>query len=363
MYAALVGRVNELDLSKDADPVRVVEIVPAGPGTPARAPLVRALAAGGALGLAAAFGLAYLLEQADGRFTGPAELRAEFGLPLLGHVPEIPPGALREAKRHRPGVPHPALSAVLRPKSRLAESYRAVRTGLLSAARGGTKVVQVTSPDHGDGKSTVTANVAVTLGRIGRETVLVDVDLRRPRVRRLFGLPQIDPENPGVGAAEVIADPDRLDEALVPSGQPGLWLLPCAARPDHPAELLSSAAYEAFLEVLRQKFDFVLLDSPPVLAVSDPAASARAADGVVVVARLHQRTRRRLGECLDTLDQAGANVLGLVVNAVPASGEYVREVQGGYYGGSGYGSRPARDAYYSDESVPVAAAPAGGPAA
>lgn len=362
MYSALVERVNELDLSKDADPVRVVQIVPAGPGGPAQAPLIRALAAGGALGLAAAFGLAYLLEQADGRFTDPAELRAEFGLPLIGHIPEIPPRMLKQGKRVRDGAPDPGLSTVLRPKSRLAESYRAVRTGLLSAARRGVTVVQVTSADHSDGKSTLTANVAVTLGRIGKKTVLVDVDLRRPRVRRMFGLPQVDPVNPGVGTAEVIMDPDRLDEALVSSGQPGLWLLPCAARPEHPAELLSSEEYETFLEVLRQKFDFVLLDSPPVLAVSDPAAIARSADGVIVVTRLHPRTRRRLRESLDTLDQAGANVLGLVVNAVPTSGEYTRAVQGGYYGGTGYGSRPGRDAYYSDEQSPVAGSATPAPA-
>ncbi|MFH5804034.1 polysaccharide biosynthesis tyrosine autokinase [Alienimonas sp. DA493] len=355
LYAALVSDVDQLDLLKDADTVRVTPITPPGPGRPARAPLFRALGAGGALGLAVAFGLAYLLEQSDRRFTGPAELRAEFGLPLLGHVPQIPARTLKEAKRVRDGVPDPGLSTVLRPKSQLAESYRAVRTGLLSAARNGAKVVQVTSPDRGDGKSTLTANVAVTLGRVGKKTVLVDVDLRRPRVRRMFGLPQVSAEDPGVGTAEVIADPDKLDEALVESGQPGLWLLPCAARPDHPAELLSSEAYETFLEVLRQKFDFVLLDSPPVLAVSDPAATARLADGVMVVTRLHPRTRRRLGECLDTLDQAGANVLGLVVNAVPTSGEYTREVQGGYYGGYGYGAFAGRDAYYSDEAT---AAPA-----
>ncbi|QDT18228.1 polysaccharide biosynthesis tyrosine autokinase [Alienimonas californiensis] len=358
LYAALVADVDQLDLLKDADTVRVTPIVPPGPGRPARAPLIRALAAGGALGLAVAFGLSYLLEQSDRRFTGPAELRAEFGLPLLGHVPEIPPRTLKEGKRIREGVPDAGLSTVLRPKSQLAESYRAVRTGLLSAARNGVKVVQVTSPDRGDGKSTLTANVAVTLGRVGKRTVLVDVDLRRPRVRRMFGLPQVAADNPGVGTAEVIADPDKLDEALVESGQPGLWLLPCAARPDHPAELLSSEAYETFLDVLRQKFDFILLDSPPVLAVSDPAATARLADGVVVVTRLHPRTRRRLGECLDTLDQAGARVLGLVVNAVPAGGEYTREVQGGYYGGYGYGAMAGRDAYYSDEGTSAPAAPA-----
>ena len=355
LHDALVDKIAQLDLTKDSAKVRVAPLVPATPGALTPVELIRSLSLGGLMGLAVAFGLAYLLEQGDRSFKSPEELRAEFGLPLLGHVPAIPAKALRRSKKA--GKLSPSLLTVHRPKSRLAESFRAVRAGLTAASRSGVKVFQVTSADPGDGKSTMAANLAVSLGRSGKSTVLVDVDLRRPRVASLFGLGK-----DGACVTDVIADPDRLDEAVLDSGVAGLSLLPCLRRPDHPAELLSSEAFEAFVEVLRQKFDFVVLDSPPVLAVSDPVVTAPAADGVVLVIRLSKRTRRKVRESLEAMERAGANVLGLVVNAVPSGGEYVREVESGYYGSYGYGH--AGGGYYSDEKAvaPTAgrAAPVGG---
>ena len=343
-YEVLVDRVAQLDLLKDADRLRAAELVPAGPGVLTPVELIRSLGAGGAFGFAIAFGLAYLLEQGDKSFKGPDEIRAEFGLPLLGHVPEIPAKVLKRTRKDASPL-DPSLLTVHRPKSRLAESYRAVRAGLLFGGRSGVRVIQVTSADPGDGKSTLAANLAVSLGRSGKKTVLVDCDMRRPRVGRLFGLTK-----DGVCVTEAIADPDRVDEAAVDVGVDGLRVLPCLRKPEHPAELLSSQAFEEFVEVLRQKFDFVVLDSPPVLAVSDPAATAPAADGVILVTRLSKRTRRKVRESLDTLERAGANVVGLVINGIEPGGEYTRGVESGYYGGGyggGYGGR--RGAYYSEE--------------
>ncbi|WP_171185447.1 polysaccharide biosynthesis tyrosine autokinase [Alienimonas chondri] len=353
MHTALVDKISQLDLTKDAERVRVASLVPATLGALTPVELIRSLSMGGVMGLAVAFGLAYLLEQGDRSFKGPEELRAEFGLPLLGHVPVIPAKTLRRTKQT--GKLDPSLLTIHRPQSRLAESFHAVRAGLAFAARSGVKVIQVTSGDPGDGKSTLAANLAVSLGRSGKSTVLVDVDLRRPRVAGLFGLPK-----EGVSVTDVIENPDKLSDAVVESGVPGLSLLPCLRKADHPAELLSSQAFEDFVEVLRHKFDFVVLDSPPVLAVSDPAAIAPSADGVVLVTRLSKRTRRKVQESLDTLDRAGANLLGLVVNAVDSSGEYVREVESGYYGGYGYGYGRTKGSYYSNEKAapPVLEEPA-----
>ena len=357
-YEVLVDRVAQLDLLKDADRLRASELVPAGPGALTPVELIRSLGMGGAFGFAIAFGLAYLLEQGDKSFKGPDEIRAEFGLPLLGHVPEIPAKVLKRTRKDTSPL-DPSLLTVHRPKSRLAESYRAVRAGLLFGGRSGVRVIQVTSADPGDGKSTLAANLAVSLGRSGKSTVLVDCDLRRPRVGRLFGLMK-----DGVCVTEAIADPDRVDEAAVDVGVDGLRVLPCLRKPEHPAELLSSQAFEEFVEVLRQKFDFVVLDSPPVLAVSDPAATAPAADGVVLVTRLSKRTRRKVRESLDTLERAGANVVGLVINGIEPGGEYTRGVESGYYGGGyggGYGGR--RGAYYSEEPGSDVAPPASAKAA
>ena len=350
MYDALVERISQLDLLKDADGVRVAELVPAGPGSATPDQLVRSLALGGVLGLAVAFGLAYLLESADGSFKDPEELREAFGLPLLGHIPEMPGRAMRGVKGSRYDG---SLLTVHRPKGRLAESFRAVRAGVLFSGRDGIRVIQVTSPDPGDGKSTLAANLAVSLARSGKSTVLVDADLRRPRVGKLFGLRRAEKGEqapPDVVAA--IEDPDVLHEALRDSGVDGLSILPCLSHPDHPAELLSSEAFERFVDQLEQKFAFVVIDTPPILAVSDPAAAAPHVDGVVLVSRLGKRTRGKLGEALDNLERAGANVLGLVVNGVESGSEYSRGIESGYYGGGyggGYRSRKTGGGYYSDE--------------
>ena len=367
MYDALVERISQLDLLKDADGVRVAELVPAGPGSATPDQLVRSLAMGGVLGLAIAFGLAYLLESADGSFKDPEELREAFGLPLLGHIPEMPGRAMRGVKGSRYDG---SLLTVHRPKGRLAESFRAVRAGVLFSGRDGIRVIQVTSPDPGDGKSTLAANLAVSLARSGKSTVLVDADLRRPRVGKLFGLRRAEKGEqapPDVVAA--IEDPDVLHEALRDSGVDGLSILPCLSHPDHPAELLSSEAFERFVDQLEQKFAFVVIDTPPILAVSDPAAAAPHVDGVVLVSRLGKRTRGKLGEALDNLERAGANVLGLVVNGVESGSEYSRGIESGYYGGGyggGYRSRKTGGGYYSDElaenpAVRRAKAPAPGP--
>ena len=352
MYKAIVDRVAELDLLKDVNRVRASVLIPAGPGRETPVNLVQILATGGLLGLAVAFAMGYLLEQGDRSFRSAGELQEEFGRPILGHVPVIPPEALRAAGDSRYA---PSLLTVHRPRSRLAESFRSVRTGLIFAARSaGLKVIQVTSPDPGDGKSTLAANLAVSLGRSGKRTILVDGDLRRPRVKKLLG---IEAE---YCVTDVIDNPDLLDEAVVETGLKDLWALPCLRKPEHPAELLSSHDYEHFLEILRQKFDFVILDSPPVLAVSDPAAVAPFVDGVLLAIRLSKRSRGKVQETLGVLERAGANVLGLVVNGVDVRSEYARGLESGYYGGGygeGFGRGSSGGGYYTEDEP--AMSPAG----
>jgi capsular exopolysaccharide synthesis family protein len=223
----------------------------------------------------------------------------------------------------------PLLCAYGRPGSAEAEAYRGVRTALYFGIGGdGCKVVQITSPDEGDGKTLLAANLAVTIAGSGKRVVLVDADLRRPCLHRLFGLPAES------GLASVLAGEAEIPGAVRPSGVPGLWVLPCGPRPPNPAELLTSPRLPELLASLRERFDFVLLDTSALLAVSDPGAVAPRADGVLLVVRVGKNNRPQAERAREMLSALQATVAGVVVNGVGRRGGYGYEHRGyGYSAG------------------------------
>jgi capsular exopolysaccharide synthesis family protein len=195
----------------------------------------------------------------------------------------------------------------------------------------GHQVIQVTSPNPGDGKSTLTANLAVAIAQSGKRVVLVDCDFRKPRVHKIFGV------SPDIGLASVIAGDAELGRAIQPSAVPGLSLLPCGPRPANPAELLTSNRFQEVLDGLKGMFDFVLVDTPPLLAVSDPAVVAPRVDGVLLTVRITRKTRPAAERAREILGALGANVIGVVVNDLQT---------GKHAGGYGYGYRYSYDYGY-----------------
>src|SRR5262249_37980389 len=226
-------------------------------------------------------------------------------MPIIGHIPlvaqqEVVPVLVAEGP---PVELDGALIEYHKPRSPEAEAYRAVRTALYFNTHGERhKVVQVTSPNMGDGKSTVIANVAVAIAQSGRKVILIDADLRRPRAHRIFGL------TARKGLAQVIAGTAELVEAVQPTVVPNLSVLPCGARPADPSELLTLPRFADLLEELRETYDYVLVDTPPLLAVSDPCAVAPRVDGVVLTIRVSKNGRPAAERACDML--AGLKGLG-----------------------------------------------------
>lgn len=285
------------DVSKPADGVQVAPV------------LVQSLLFGAVVGLLLGGGLGLRAELADRGFRSPADIRRRLGLPVLGHVPVIrtadPPEVQPAAALD------PVLAVYLRPKSAEAEAIRGIRTQLLFSTRNKDhQVIQVTSPNAGDGKSTLAANLALALASADKRVVLVDCDFRKPRVHKLFAL-----ENPDVGLASVVADQSDLGGAVHGCEIDNLTLLPCGPRPSNPAELLTSPKFQEILGELRASYDFVILDTPPVLAVSDPAAVAPRADGVILVFRMTADAGPNAERAKEELAAVSARVLGVVVNA------------------------------------------------
>ena len=332
MFEAVVARLEEINVSKEFDLLKAQVIDAPGLGYQVAPDMGKTLALSGFLGLLAGLGLAYVIDSLDRRFRSPDDIRSDLGLPVIGHIPTIP-GSERKSAKKEETEPSPTISPALRvyhhPRGRIAEAYRAVRTALYFSTRGsGHKVVQVTSPNPGDGKTTLAANLAVAIANSGKRTLLIDCDFRRPRVHKVFGL------GDGTGMSDVMSGSVELIDAIIETTIEGLSILPCGRRPANPAELLTSNKFQELLDVLREKYDMVIIDTPPVLAVTDPLTVAPRVDGVLLVIRLAKSARSSAQKTLEALDSIGGTVLGIVVNGMGGGSKY------GYgYGSYSYGYR------------------------
>ena len=289
---------------------------------------------GGLLGAS----LSLLAELRDKSFRSPAEIRERLGVPVIGHLPTI------RTDEEREGDVSPdydsTLVAAIRPRSVEAEAYRGVRTQILQMSEEGEhQIIQVTSPTPGDGKSTLAANLAISLAQSGKRTVLLDCDFRKPRVHKLFAVPK-----PEVGLASVTSGTTPLDEAIRHSDVPNLDLLPCGPRPANPAELLSGQRFQEVLAQLKSRYDMVIVDTPPILAVSDPRVVAQRVDGVILVFRITNKVRPLAERAKEYLTDMGATLFGVVVNG----GEKASDYGSGYGYGAGYNYTYDYDYQYAE---------------
>ncbi len=278
-------------------------------------------------GLLSGLGFAYLADVTDKSFRSPDEIRRRLNLPVLGHIPPLLSEEEERAKVEGvAGGPDPILCTYYKPKSRKAEVFRGVRTALYFSTRGeGHKVIQITSPNMGDGKTTLSTNLAVSIAQSGKKAILIDADFRRPRIHKVLGVTN------EVGFTSVLTGQCELHEAIQPTAVPGLSILACGPNPPNPAELLTSPRFKELVDELREQFDFVLLDTPPLLVVTDPCVVAPRVDGVLLCIRVARNGRPVAERAWEILTSLGANVLGVVVNGINLFS------QGGYGYGYTYG--------------------------
>lgn len=366
LYDKIVARLDEINIMSDAGSLRVFPLESAKPGYQIAPKQSKSLMMGGFLGLLLAGALAYLREMSDKSYRSAEQVSEHLGVPVIGHVPVVK-GETKLAKEWGHGI-DPHLVSFYRPKSVSAEAFKAIRTALYFSNRSGDfKILQVTSPTPGDGKSTVAANLAVTMAQSGKSVLLVDTDLRRPRVQKLFniesekGTAWLLEQLPKLPTPEQVKE--LLGEVIVESPIDNLSILGAGHRPDNPSELLSSSQFDALSTVLRGLFDVVIIDSPPLLAVTDPSTLASRVDGVLLVVRLRKNIKPLAARASRMLETLEANVIGVVVNGVGGRGakgygKYAdvdgyhnrgKNYQYGYgysYGSYSYGKY---DEYYSDD--------------
>ncbi len=298
VYEALLQRTKETGISGElkASNIRVVDRaeVPTVPVLPQRK---RDLLMAGFAGLVLALGLVFAFEYLDNRIKSPQELRAYLNLPYLGMIPVIESTGPMLING---GVP-----------PNFAEAIRAVRTNVLfSSADEGVRRVVVTSAGPGEGKSMFASNLSVSLAQAGQRVLHVDADMRRPRVHEIFELSQ----EPGL--SNLLVGDCKPSEAVRKAGVQNLAVLPAGMIPPNPAELLGSKRCEEYFATLSEHFDWVVIDSPPVLAVADASVLANAATGVVFVVGADQTSRHTAKAALEQLQAVQAHIIGAVLNRV-----------------------------------------------
>jgi succinoglycan biosynthesis transport protein ExoP len=277
------------------------------------------------IGLAMGIGLTVFFEHMDNTLKTPEDVKEHLGLPFLGMVPDV-------GVKTNGNSPRPSPLILKNPQSAVAEAYRVLRTNLIfSSAETKGRALVVTSANPGEGKTTTVANLASSLALNGAKVLAVDADLRRPTMHQHFGIPKTP------GLSDLIVGKCQASEAIHTTRFKGLQVLPCGYVPPNPAELLGSAAMKQVVDALRSHYDWVLIDTPPILAMADTPVLCPLVEGVILVIGAEVSGRPAIQRAVDQVLGVGGKVIGVVLNKVDLErnsyyyGQYYGEYYRSYY--------------------------------
>ncbi|HWC77876.1 MAG TPA: polysaccharide biosynthesis tyrosine autokinase [Blastocatellia bacterium] len=343
LYVDFLQRYNQskIEVAQQHNNLRIIEPAqtPTSPIGPQR---TRTILVGLLLSLAAGVGLAFFLEYLDNTIKTVEDVNRYAQLPALSVIPAIAGNtAKRISGKHKNGkaigngskdrslVRAPSELVALDNRSSAAEAYRVLRTSvLLSAAGNPPKRILVTSGQPGEGKTTTVVNTAVSLAQLGASVLIIDCDLRKPTAHKLFGLDHVR------GLSTYLSRDVNIDGLIQKLQIPNLYLLPCGPIPPNPAELISSEKMKEMLKMLGDRFDHILIDSPPLINVTDPVILSTLVDGVILVVHGGRSTRGVVSRARHELVSVGAKIFGVVLNNVDLKREgyddyyYYRYYQG-----------------------------------
>ena len=329
-YSNLLRSYEEIRLAEAQSMDNIAVIEPAQmPEKPVRPRVKLNTILAAMVGAMLAVGTAFLIEYLDDTIKTSDEVQQVLELPTLGSIIRMPD---REAKG--------SILFKHRSRSPVAESYRTLRTNLTySALDRPLNTLLITSPTPEEGKSVTAANLGIVMAQAGQPVVVVSCDLRRPTLHTLFDLPN----NKGLTNALFEQETgSEVNNYLHSTPLDNLWVMPSGPLPPNPAELLGSQRFNELIKRLGQDGRTVILDSPPVLAVADAAILARWVDGVLLVVRAGSTRRQVASQAKEALTKVGANLLGVVLNDVPASGRGYYYYHYYYYSEDGEGHRKRR---------------------
>jgi capsular exopolysaccharide synthesis family protein len=341
---SLVQRQTETQVSSNlekfkASNIRVIDRgeVPKSPVSPnKRLNIVLALL----VGLSGGAGLCILLEQLDNTVKGTEDIEKMFGLSTLGAIPYVSADGMKKGKSngfysgYRYGHGNNDISNVMEsslpeirevelvnyrfPQVSISEDYRTVRTSiLLSHVDNPPKVIAFTSSMAQEGKTTTVANMAVSFAQLDERVLVIDADLRKPRLHKIF-----DVEN-NAGLSGYLTGKHFIRNAIQKTSVDNIWILPSGLIPPNPAELLNSKKMEEMVNVVRKGYDIILVDTPPVLAVIDAVIVSTFADSTLLVVKSGKTTYKMLERAIDEMKRSNAHLLGIIFNELNVNkGDY-----------------------------------------
>ncbi|MBN1126170.1 MAG: polysaccharide biosynthesis tyrosine autokinase [Sedimentisphaerales bacterium] len=317
----LDDRIKRLDVAKDVGTLNISIIETAEPAVnPAEPQKARVLGLALFIGLASGVGVALGKDMKDQRLHSIEEITGLLKLPVLGTLPAMTSPkqtvSIRGQKVH------------VSPDSREAEAFRTLRTAIcFGAPKEEARVILVTSPAPGEGKTTVASNLGIALGQTGQKVLIMDADFRRPSQDKVFNLDRKEK-----GLSSVLAGELELEEAIEHTGLNNLDVLICGPSVPNPAEILDSRRFRAIVDELSKQYDRLIIDSPPVIAVTDALILAAQSDVTLLVVRAESSTRKISMQARESLNTVNARILGVVVNDVSTNGSsYGYYTQYSYY--------------------------------
>jgi len=346
LYEGLLEKLKEAGVTAGlkSTNVRLVNIART-PTSPTEPNIPRNLAFALVLGLTAGVGLAFLLENMDNTVRTTEQAQVISGVPALGMIPMGTKTGLDAGGKKLLTVSSSKEAVELvtqaRPQSQMAESYRALRTSLLLSNLGTPpKTIMITSARPQEGKTTTSINTSIVLAQKGVRVLLIDADLRRPSVHKTLGM------GPRSGLSNVLTGSAVLEQTIARSPiLTNLFVLPAGTPPPNPAELLASSNMRDLLLELRDKYDHIVIYTPPTLSVTDAVVLSQRMDAIILVIRSNQTTKQALRRARDILAQVNARITGVLLNAVDLTSPdyyYYYEYQGKYH-----------DSYYREDDVPA----------
>lgn len=346
LYEDLYTKLQEANVSAGIKATNITIVDPArSESIPIRPKKVSNLALGFLFGVFIGLATAYTADSFDRTLRDPVEVEEITGIPVIGVIPSFEESVTPYGTRQRKGGDKndaedpPTQNTVwilTHPESAAAEAFRALRTSImLSRTGGGPKVILVTSCIPGEGKTTISTNLAVAFAQHDKKVIIVEADMRRPRMKHAFDVPN------KVGLCSVLAGSHTSEEAILHGVQvPTLDVLPAGPHPPMPSEMLGSKAFDELLKQLCSRYDIVLIDSPPALLVTDAVSISSKSDATIWVSQAGVVTRPQLDRAADLIERNGMPVIGFVVNRMS------RKVAGYGYG---YGYKYDNYGSYSEE--------------
>ncbi len=355
LFDVVVQKLQELSLVNDKVQLTAKVVNHPSVGSEIRTKMFNYAGMGGMGGLLVGALIGLLLELNDKRFRSPEEMMQMVGVPILGHIPEM--SIRRNPKKELNSEIDPTVANFHTPKSRIAESYRLIRNSMLMNCKtdkedGQGVIIQFTSPDPGDGKTTTCSNIAVAIANSGKRILVIDLDLRRPTVHKMLGVSR------DIGVSTILTEDVEWADCIQSTKVPNLDAMTAGKQSEQMSELLHSPKLKQLLETLRQTYDVILLDSPPVLAVADAAAIVPLADSLILVVKNTKHSRPHVKQARENLDLVSARISGIVVNCISEetgyryeAGQYRRGVyNSGYNYSRNYAYNNRRYSYYYENS-------------